>query len=504
MFDTSATQAKIADKSPPHNLDAEQALLGALLIDNDVLSRIEGLSVSGATFYDPVHGRLFETIAQMINKGALADGITLHSKFQEDGALAEIGGTEYLCTIVDSAADPEHAAPAYAKLLIDLALRRDLLREGETMVASVRAMNDNEEGAAEILETTASRLSALERGSEHKLISIMRAMTEATIEAQMVFHGEAAPNGISTGLRALDAKCGLLKPGMLVTVAGRPGMGKSAVAVELGRSFAQRGIGVGYFSLEMDALEHGNRVAASIAYTNHARIPYENIPIGKMSADQLKMLTKCALEAEKLPFLIDDRGTLPFDRITSRIRALDKNMVKRFGTPLKVVIIDHLGLMQAPKTGFGGNRVQEVSEMTAALKRIARSMGLVVILLSQLNRAVESREDKRPLLNDLRESGSIEQDSDQVWLLYREAYYLNKEMEKLYAAGKAQQVEYDDLRERRNKVKDALEIDVAKRRGGKGGRAILNCFIQYNALRDPIGLDDGDDAADEPAMEGML
>jgi replicative DNA helicase len=476
----------LQDNSLPWHLEAEQALLGALLIDNKSFQDIEDLGLTSDTFYEPVHKWLFAIMADMVSKNQLCSGVTLHTRLAEQDCLKDIGGAAYLATLIDQSCDG-FAVRDYGTLLVSLALRRDLIREGEALAASARKIEAGPEGARELLDAAAGRLTALERGSDHRSQSILDAVSSAVEEALKVLRDQAPPTGHSTGLRALDAKCGLLKPGMLVTVAGRPGMGKSAVAVELAYSFSKRGIGVGYFSPEMDASEHGERIASSIAYTNHVRIPYENISIGKMSEAQLKMLSKCSLEARNLPFLVDDRGDLPFERLTGRIRALDRQMVQRYGKRLEVVIIDHLGLMQAPKGGFGSNRVQEVSLMTAGLKRIARSMGLIVIVLSQLNRAVESREDKRPLLNDLRESGSIEQDSNQVWLVYREAYYIEKQMEALYAAGKHQMEEYADLRDRRDKVKDVLEIDVAKRRGGKGGRAILACYIPYNAVRDPIG-----------------
>jgi replicative DNA helicase len=487
MFEKASTPA-LADNSLPYNLDAEQSLLGALLQDNKVMHHIEDMDVDSSSFHDPVHGLIWHMIKGMLGQGQLCDPVTIAGRFASDERFKELNGAGYVATLLDAAPDWT-ATRDYAALILDLAMRRDLIREGEALAASARKIEAGPEGARELLDAAAGRLTALERGSDHRSQSVHDAVSSAVEEALKVMRDKAPPAGHSTGLRALDAKCGLLKPGMLITVAGRPGMGKSAVAVELAYNFGRRQIGVGYFSPEMDASEHGERIASSIAYTNHERIPYENIPNGKMSEAQLKMLGKCSLEARNLPFLVDDRGDLPFDRLTGRIRALDRQMVQRFGKRLEVIIIDHLGLMQAPKGGFGSNRVQEVSLMTAGLKRIARSMGLIVIVLSQLNRAVESREDKRPLLNDLRESGSIEQDSNQVWLVYREAYYLDKQMEALYAAGKHQMEEYADLRDRRDKVKNVLEIDVAKRRGGKGGRAILACYIQYNALRDPIGAD---------------
>jgi replicative DNA helicase len=486
MYEKSAPAPALADTGLPHNLDAEQSLLGALLQDNKVMQNIEDMDLDAASFYDPMHGVIWHMMKGLIAQGQLCDAVTIAGRIASDDRFKDLNGVQYIATLLDAAPDWTTTRD-YAALILDLAMRRDLIREGEALAASARRIEAGPEGARELLDAAAGRLTALERGSDHRSQSILDAVSSAVEEALKVLRDQAPPTGHSTGLRALDAKCGLLKPGMLVTVAGRPGMGKSAVAVELAYSFSKRGIGVGYFSPEMDASEHGERIASSIAYTNHVRIPYENISIGKMSEAQLKMLSKCSLEARNLPFLVDDRGDLPFERLTGRIRALDRQMVQRYGKRLEVVIIDHLGLMQAPKGGFGSNRVQEVSLMTAGLKRIARSMGLIVIVLSQLNRAVESREDKRPLLNDLRESGSIEQDSNQVWLVYREAYYIEKQMEALYAAGKHQMEEYADLRDRRDKVKDVLEIDVAKRRGGKGGRAILACYIPYNAVRDPIG-----------------
>ena len=483
------------DATLPHNLEAEQALIGAVLSDNRILRAIEDVDVRPTAFYDPCHGLIWQLIGDMTRGGHVADAITLHSRLVEREQLKDIGGPSYLAVLVNAGADAS-VARDYAGLINDLALRRDMIREAEAIAAEARRIDSSSDGAAKILDAASGKLGALERGSDHRSVSAHEAMIMAVEEAEKVIRDKAPPVGISTGLRYLDANCGLLRPGELVVLAGRPGMGKSALAVEIAYNMSRAGHGVGYFSPEMEAAEHGHRMASSIAYTNHARIPYENISAGKMTTEQLKMLAKCALETRNIPFLVDDRGELPFDRLVMRIRALDRQMVQRFGKRLEVVIIDHLGLMRAPKIGFGGNRVQEVSEMTAGLKRTARDMNLVVILLSQLNRAVESREDKRPLMNDLRESGSIEQDANKVLLVYREAYYLNKQLQALLAGGRQKTEEFDDLQDRLSKVKDKIEVNVAKRRGGKEGLSKLNCYIQYNAIRDPID----DDQAHESSL----
>jgi replicative DNA helicase len=472
-----------------HNLDAEQAVLGALLAFNKALWSIEDMGLRPEQFYDPVHGRLYHVITGMIREGQLADGVTLHNRLQSDEGLKEIGGVKYLMTLLDASCDPA-AIRDYVMLILNLSTKREVMRIANEAIASVMKPDTALESAAQIVEETARALTALETGSEYRSVSAAEAINEALTAAQNALKENAAPNGLSTGLRKLQLKCGLLKPGMVVTIAGRPGMGKSTVALDICLNMAKQnsgagtGVGIGYLSPEMDASEHGYRMASSIAFSQDIKIPYEEMSDGTLNLEQLRQIAGCAHAAKKLSLVIDDRGIVPFESFGMRARALDRQLRQRFGTPLQVLVIDHLGLIDAPKGGFGGNRVQDVSAITKMIKQFARSMGIVIIMLSQLNRKVEEREDKRPKLSDLRESGSIEQDSDQVWLLYREAYYLEKDIDALKAAGKTSSAEYEDLRTRYRAVKDDIEIDVAKRRGGRRGREKLHLYVPYSAVRD--------------------
>lgn len=466
-----------------HNLDAEQGILGSLLVDNKVLFEIEDMGLRPDQFYDPVHGRIYQTIAESIRAGALADAVTLSGKLQDDEGLKEIGGRSYLADLMLAAVD-KSVIRDYLAIVIDLSTRREIVRVAQEAIAAAQTPSKNSDAGGALLEETARALTALETGSEYRSISASEAISEALTAAQLALKEGAAPNGISTGLLKLGTRCGLLKPGMLITLAGRPGMGKSTVALDIGLNMAKGGIGVGYLSPEMDASEHGYRMASSLAFSEGVKIPYEEVASGKINPERLRLIAGCAHAAKKLPFVIDDRGVVPYDRLAMRVRALDRQLKQRFQTGLQVLVIDHLGLIDPPKMGFGGNRVQEVSMITKMLKQLARSMGIVIILLSQLNRDVEKRDDKRPKLADLRESGSIEQDSDQVWLLYREAYYLEKEVDSLRAAGKSDSLEYEAAKSRLSEIKDDVEIDVAKRRGGAGGREKVKFYAAYSAIRD--------------------
>lgn len=466
-----------------HNLDAEQGILGSLLVDNKVLWEIEDMGLRPDQFYDPVHGRLYQTITESVRAGSLADAVTLSGKLKDDEGLKEIGGLSYLADLMLAAVE-KSVIRDYLAIVIDLSTRREIVRVASEAIAAAQKPAKTNDAGGVLLEETARQLTALETGSEYRSVSASEAISEALNSAQQALKEGAAPNGISTGLKKLSTRCGLLKAGMLITVAGRPGMGKSTVALDIGLNMAKEGVGVGYLSPEMDASEHGYRMASSLAFSQGVKIPYEEVASGKINSERLRQIAGCVHAAKKLPFVIDDRGVVPYDRLAMRVRALDRQLKQRFQCGLQVLVIDHLGLIDPPKMGFGGNRVQEVSLITKMLKQLARTMGIVIILLSQLNREVEKREDKRPKLADLRESGSIEQDSDQVWLLYREAYYLQKEVDALRAAGKADSMEYDAARNRLTEIIDDVEIDVAKRRGGAGGRDKVKFYAAFSAIRD--------------------
>jgi replicative DNA helicase len=466
---------------PPFSLEAEQGLLGALLLDNTgVWRRIEHTGVCAADFYDPVHQRLFAWSAEASRSGKMADGVRAASDFAADAPLLDLGGAAYLGTLVLQACDPA-AAPDYAELVTDLALRRKLIDEGLKLA---RSAGQPHHGGCEALEASQRALAALETGSTYQPVSAAEAMLAALAEARAA-KTRGAPAGTSTGLPTLDAMHGTFKPGELVVIAGRPGMGKSALALALARFIAAGGTGVAYLSLEMDAMEHGARLVTDIAHDLDVEVMYQSLPRGAVSSADLARLDRAADLAARMPLLFDDRGRVPFDRLPARIRALRRVCQERWNTPCKVVFVDHLGLLEPPRLNGGGrNRVEEVTHITGELKRIAREMGVTIVVLSQLNRKVEERQDKRPMLSDLRESGSIEQDANSVLLVFREAYYLEKELERLTAAGDGGTMDADRLRDRKSTVEQRLEIDVAKRRGGKGGRATFLCDIGLNVVRE--------------------
>ncbi|MCW5723579.1 MAG: replicative DNA helicase [Maricaulaceae bacterium] len=433
----STALARIEDTVPPdaapHNLEAEQAFLGALLYDNEIYHRVADW-LRGEHFYDPVHGRIYDAATSRIQRGALADAIVLKTDFERDGGLKEIGGAAYLAVLVESAIDSAGAAE-YAQLVYDLALRRALIRVGAEL--SRQAVDSTPETHARaLIESTERQLYALAEsgGAARGFVSFKDALAESVEMAAAAYEREGGLSGISSGLRALDDKLGGLHKSDLVILAGRPSMGKSALATNIafdiarnyryetlpdgGRKTVSGGV-VGFFSLEMSSEQLATRLIAD--YTG---IPSFMIRRGEIDAAQYEEIRDAALEIQSVPLFIDDTGGLPIGALAARARRL-----KRLHG-LDLIVVDYLQLVGASDTRRGDNRVQEVSEVTQRLKALAKELNVPVLALAQLSRQVEQREDKKPQLSDLRESGSIEQDADVVMFVYRESYYKEREKPK--------------------------------------------------------------------------
>jgi replicative DNA helicase len=472
----------------PFNLQAEQSVLGALMMDSHRLEDV-GDILGKETFHDPVHGAIYDRMVKLRQAGTVVvDGVLLQSEFAGDGSLAAIGGAKYLGELILAACDP-YALVTYAELLSDLHTRRKLLALSNSLRDRACAPSSQSLGAATV-QWAAGALADLEPEAAYQPVAAMDAMAEAINDAEAA-RVAGKPAGISTGLPWLDTLHGTLKPGHLIILGGRPGMGKSGVAIEIARKVAAAGVGVGYFSPEMGASEHGERIACALAREAGVMIEYQDVSTGKCSQRQIRELSRFMSLSANWPLLIDDRSRLPFDALAARFKALHRASLKRFNKPVGLFIVDHLGLIAAPSAGSGRNRVDEISMMTAELKRIAGDMGATILLLAQLNRKLEERPDKRPLLNDLRESGSIEQDANSVILAYREAYYLEKDINRLVAAGTGHSPDAEKARERLREVADTIELDVAKRRGGRGGRGRFSFEVGYNLLSELKTGDDG-------------
>ncbi|TQS72572.1 replicative DNA helicase [Rhodobacteraceae bacterium] len=427
QIDINRAQAE-QDNVVPHNIEAEQQLLGAILTNNDIYDRIAQI-VKADHFYEPVHRRIFETAVARIQKNALASPVTLKGYLEDDSGLKELGGAAYLARLA-GAAISAYAARDYAKMIHDLALRRELISVGRDLSASAARLDVGQEADGLIVQTEGALYKLAESGTaERGFVSFLKAVTEAVQSANAAYQREGGLAGISTGLRDLDKKLGGLHPSDLIILAGRPSMGKTSLATNIAFNVAKaykrgarpdgtegtiEGGCVGFFSLEMSAEQLAARILSEAA-----EVPSEQIRRGDMSEAEFRRFVEAAKSLETCPLYIDDTPALPIAQVAARCRRLKRTH------GLDVVIVDYLQLLRG--TGRGDNRVQEIAEISMGLKAIAKELQLPVIALSQLSRTVESREDKRPQLSDLRESGSIEQDADVVMFVYRDEYYKERE-----------------------------------------------------------------------------
>ncbi len=417
------------DQDPqPHNIEAEQQLLGAILTSNDVYDRIASL-VKPEHFYDPVHQRIFERAAARIQKNALASPVTLKPFFEDDEGLRELGGPAYLVRLA-GAAISAYAARDYAQMIYDLAVRRELIGLGRDIAARAAKVEVDSEPREQIIEAEQRLYKLGEQGvAERGFQSFLKAVTDAVNVANAAYQRDGGLSGISTGLMDLDKKLGGLNPSDLLILAGRPSMGKTSLATNIAFNIAKvhrrgrlpdggegsvEGGVVGFFSLEMSAEQLAARILSEAS-----EIPSEQIRRGDMTEGEFRRFVEAAKSLESCPLYIDDTPALPISQVAARARRLKRTH------GLDVLIIDYLQLLKG--TSKNDNRVQEVSEITQGLKAIAKELNIPVIALSQLSRQVESREDKRPQLSDLRESGSIEQDADVVMFVYRDEYYKERE-----------------------------------------------------------------------------
>lgn len=411
-------------QNAPHNIEAEQALLGALLVNNDVYERIYTI-LDSSHFFDPLHARIYEVAIGRIKKNALATPITLKPFFENDPGMAELGGPSYLVRLAGAAVSILSARD-YAQVIYDLSLRRDLIRLGGEISARAAQMYVEEEPKTQIESAEQALYQLGERGRyEGGFKTFLKAISEAVEVANAAYHREGGLAGLSTGLIDMDRKLGGLHPSDLIILAGRPSMGKTALATNIAFNIAKawrKGVKpdgtegtvdggvVGFFSLEMSAEQLATRILAE-----QAEVSSEKLRRGEMQEDEFRRVVDASRALASIPLYIDDTPALTISAIAARARRLKRK------NGLDVLFIDYLQLARAASAKE--NRVNEVSDITQGLKAIAKELNIPVIALSQLSRQVESREDKRPQLSDLRESGSIEQDADVVMFVYREQYY---------------------------------------------------------------------------------
>jgi replicative DNA helicase len=467
----------------PHNIEAEQQLLGVILTNNDVYDRIAAL-VRAEHFFDPVHARIFEIAAARIQKNTLASPVTLKAFLEDDPGLRELGGPSYLARLA-GAAISAFAARDYAQMIYDLAVRRELIALGRDISARAAKVDVESEPREQIIEAEQRLYKLGEQGvAERGFQSFLKAVTDAVNVANAAYQRDGGLAGISTGLIDLDRKLGGLHPSDLLILAGRPSMGKTSLATNIafaiarahrrgrlpdGTEGAVSGGVVGFFSLEMSAEQLAARILSEAS-----EVPSDQIRRGDMTEAEFRRFVEAAKALESCPLYIDDTPALPISQVAARARRLKRTH------GLDVLIVDYLQLLKGTSKE---NRVLEVSEITQGLKAIAKELDIPVIALSQLSRAVENREDKRPQLADLRESGSIEQDADVVMFVYRDEYY--KEREKPGDHELEKMAQWQQVMEQ---VHGKAEVIIGKQRHGPIGTVELSFegrFTRFGNLAKP-------------------
>ena len=493
-----ATNLAIVEPQPaaapalPHNVEAEAALLGALMIDNRLAEDIQ-MKLRPDHFFEPVHARVYEGILKLVDRNMIASPVTLRPMFEADVEMKELGGPAYLAQLTGSGA-AIIGARDFANQIYDLALLRALIGVGRNMVEQAIDTSEDVDPKSQIEGAEAALYRVAEEGGgEGSVKSFAQATKLAVQMAEKALNTGGGLSGITTGLEGVNAKTGGLHHSDLLILAGRPGMGKTALATNIAFNTARRytrdledgipaeksaGAAVAFFSLEMSSDQLATRILAE-----QSGISSENLRMGKISQQEFRNLARAAAELESLPLYIDDTPGLTIAALRTRARRLKRQKGIGF------IVVDYLQLLQG--TGKGGgdqNRVQEISEISRGLKTLAKELSVPVIALSQLSRAVEQREDKRPQLADLRESGSIEQDADMVWFVYREEYYVASREPKRPIEGddaKVHDAHAEWMRDM-ERVYGLAELIIAKQRHGATGKVKMKFEAKITRFSDWI------------------
>ena len=454
----------------PQNLEAEQTVLGSVLISNEIYDEIP--DINEESFFNPVNKKIYKIINDLMSKGLLANPITLKNFFSNEDELSDIGGSEYLVKLTKFSTS-KLQIKYYANLLHDLKIRRSLIDISRETLDE--ALNKNSEiNAEQIIESAEKKLFDIaERGKFNKsYIEFKEALVETIAMASSAYKNEEGIVGVPTGLRDLDNMLGGLHKSDLVIIAGRPSMGKTALATNIAFNAAKRILekqkksSVTFFSLEMSSEQLSTRILSE-----QSRITSSNIRRGKINQDEFEKFIETSKNLENLPLFIDDTPAITISTLSNRARR-----IKRLHG-LDLIIVDYIQLMKSGNYRNEG-RVQEVAEITQGLKAIAKELNVPVLALSQLSRAVEQRDDKKPQLSDLRESGSIEQDADVVGFVFREEYYLEKLEPR---AGTAEHVEWQ---EKMSLIHGQAELIIGKQRHGPTGIVRLEFESAFTKFKD--------------------
>ena len=451
-------------KELPNNIEAEQAVIGSILVSNEIFDEIN-LILSSNNFYDPIHQKIFSAIENLIFRGMLANPITLKSYFEDE--KDDLNVPDYLVKVTKFSTSIRQAVE-YSKIIYDMFVRRELIKISENTIDTAK-LNDLSTTGQDIIEDSEKLLYELaEKGSSHSsLISFDKALRQTIDMASAAYKNEEGIVGVPTGLRDLDDRLGGLHKSDLIIIAGRPGMGKTALATNIAFNAAQKlqnsekeKASVAFFSLEMSSEQLSTRILAE-----QSKIKSNDIRRGRISDEQFDRFLETSKNISELPLYIDETPALTIAAMSNRARR-----IKRLHG-LDLIIVDYIQLMRG-SLNYKDGRVQEVSEITQGLKAIAKELSIPVVALSQLSRQVEQRDNKKPQLSDLRESGSIEQDADVVMFVYRESYYLeNKEP-------KPATVEHAEWQAKMNEVSNLAELIIGKQRHGPTG----NVFLEFEAM----------------------
>jgi replicative DNA helicase len=483
----------LSQRLPPSNYEAEQALLGALLANNKAYDRVAEFLIPDH-FADPIHAKIFAAIARRCARSEIADPITLRGEFEYSGALDEVGGTSYLAKLLTAMVGIINAAD-YGRTIRDAWLRRQLIDIGEVVVNRAFGAEPELDGAQQIEAAEQTLFDLAKHGApDGGHITFEVALTRAIEIAGTAFKNQGTVAGLDTGLRDLNKKMGGLHPSDLIILAGRPGMGKTALATKIAfgaarallanaridnpNAMAKKAIAI--FSLEMSADQLATRLLAE-----EARVSADRIRRGEISAKEFDNFVKVSREICQLPLLIDDTPALTLSALRTRCRRIERTH------GLGLVVIDYLQLMRPAAGTKPESRVLEISQITQGLKALAKELKVPVLALSQLSRAVESREDKRPQLSDLRESGTIEQDADVVMFIYRDEYYLQQREPKVVAFDREDK--YIEAMEKwkadMSSVYNKAELILAKQRHGPTGKIDLFFEGEFTRFADLATFD---------------
>ena len=459
---------KNISKELPNNIEAEQSVIGSILISNELFDEIN-MIVTSINFYDPMHQKIYAAIEKLIYSGMLANPITLKNYFDNEKDTINI--PEYLVKITKFSSAARQTIE-YSKLVYDLYVKRELIKLSENIIDTAK-QNDLDQNAQKIIESSEKSLFDLaEKGSFSSSIVKFDEAMRLTIEmASNAYKNEEGIVGVPTGLKDLDDRLGGLHKSDLIIIAGRPSMGKTALATNIAFHAAKniqeniKKSTIAFFSLEMSSEQLSTRILAE-----QSRIKSNDIRRGKISEEEFDKFIETSKNISELPLYIDETPAISVAALSNRARRIKR----LYG--LEMVVIDYIQLMRA--SNYKEGRVQEISEITQGLKALAKELAVPVLALSQLSRAVEQRDDKKPLLSDLRESGSIEQDADVVMFVYREAYYLKAK------EPRAATVDHAEWQAKMNEVSHLAELIISKQRHGPTGNVPLEFEEMFTKFKD--------------------